>query len=183
VRVIRSLRASLRYLSGGGRFLRDRLSPERCRELVASQLRSRDASFLRILERGVFAHRGSPYRWLLERARIGFPDVVALVEREGLEAALARLHREGVYVTLEELKGRRPIRRGGAELAVRARDFDNPLLAAAYEASTGGSRGPGTRVLIDPTSSSTRPRITRSSSRHSVSRIARSGSGCRCFPE
>jgi hypothetical protein len=72
-----------------------------------------------------------------------------MVQRDGLEAALSRLHDAGVYVTLEEFKGRAPICRPGLEFEVSERDFDNPLLTAHYEGLTGGSRGGGSRVAID----------------------------------
>ena len=71
------------------------------------------------------------------------------LRQAGLEATLAWLYDEGIYVTLDQFKGRRPIERPGLGLPVRATDFDNPLLVHHYEASTGGSRGPGTRTLID----------------------------------
>jgi hypothetical protein len=54
-----------------------------------------------------------------------------------------------VYVTLEEFKGRRAIERGGMRRPAHPKDFDNPLLSRHFEARTGGSRGVGTRVLVD----------------------------------
>jgi hypothetical protein len=66
-----------------------------------------------------------------------------------VEPALAKLYEAGVYVALDEFKGRRPIRRPGFELHVRARDFDNPLLTAHYEGRSGGTRSAGTRTKVD----------------------------------
>ena len=66
-----------------------------------------------------------------------------------VEGALEELRELGVYVTIDEFKGRVPIRRGGLELRPRASDFDNPLLTRHYESRTGGSRGPRTRLVID----------------------------------
>lgn len=91
----------------------------------------------------------SPYRRLLEHAGIRFPDAARLVARRGVEGALEELYDRGVYLTLEEFKTRKPIRRPGLELQVQARDFDNPLLTRHYESGTGGSRGVGTRLVID----------------------------------
>ncbi len=73
----------------------------------------------------------------------------ALVDKHGLEGALERLYAAGVYVTLEEFKGRQPVRRNGLEFEVKAEDFDNPLLVSHYAGSSGGTRNVGTRVLID----------------------------------
>jgi len=131
------------------RFFQHPISPKECDQQITRQIQQRAVSFLRIVERGIFAHDRSPYRRLLHHAGIEFEDVSRLVRQEGLEAALTRLYRAGVYVTLDEFKGRQPIQRSGLQFLAQPQDFDNPLLAAAYEAETGGSRGAGTRVLID----------------------------------
>lgn len=130
-------------------FLGHTLDPTGARALIAAQLAQRDAVFLRMLERAVFARPASVYARLLAHAGVVLADVVRLVERDGLEEALAALRAAGVWVSLEELKGRRALRRGSLEIATRAEDFDNPLLAPAYAARSGGSRGAGTRVLVD----------------------------------
>ncbi len=132
-----------------GFFARTLAAPE-AEGRIASQHARRDRAFLRILERGVYARPESPYRKLLAHARIALEDVARLVEGSGLEGALSRLYDAGVYLTLPEFKGRRPIARpGGLEIASTWRDFDNPLLRSHYEGRTSGSRGVGTRVLID----------------------------------
>ena len=138
-----------RYARGLNSYLRHTLSPEQCRQMLINHLESRDESFLRILERGIYTNPRSPYRKLLLHAGVEFADVVSLVRRHGVEGALARLYDAGVYVTLNEFKGRRPIERPGLQMGVRPQDFDNPLLVKYYEARTGGSRGVGTRIIID----------------------------------
>jgi len=130
-------------------FLAQPLEREAARTLVRSQLAERAERFLALLERAVLARPTSLYGRLFAHAGIGRDDVRALVARVGLEAALETLHTAGVHVTLEEVKGRRPVRRGSLEIAATQRDFDNPLVAATYEARSGGSRSAGTRVLID----------------------------------
>jgi hypothetical protein len=42
-----------------------------------------------------------------------------LVRRDGLEDALRALYRAGVYLTVDEFKGRRPIVRGGQTIPAR----------------------------------------------------------------
>jgi hypothetical protein len=138
-----------RWLRGLPGFLRAPLTPDECRARIEANLRRRDENFLGIVERGVFAGRRSPYRALFEHAGLGLPELAALVGRAGLEGALRKLLHAGVYVTLEEFKGRTPIRRDGLELSVRPSDFDNPLVRPAQITSTGGSRGPRRSVLID----------------------------------
>src|SRR5262245_7786332 len=148
-RLLDRIRGNLRYAAGLRGFLREMLSEEQATSLVREHLERRAESFLRILELGVYAKPLSPYRRLLQHARIEFEDVARLVRQRGVEGALWSLRDSGVYVTIEEFKGRAVIRRPGLEFAVRPQDFDNPLLASHYAARTGGSRGIGSRVLID----------------------------------
>jgi hypothetical protein len=143
------LRAAFRYAAGLGRFLRAPLTYEQARARLAHDLGNRDDSFLRILECGVYDRPRSPYLALLRNARVELGDLVGMVRRDGIEATLANLYDAGVYVTLDEFKGRAPIERSGLRLDVTAEDFDNPLLVAGYEARTSGSRGAGARLLID----------------------------------
>ena len=143
------LKTFVRYAGGLRAFLQDPLTSLDCRRIVEQQLRTREVSFLRMVERAVYANASSPYRALLQHRKIALEDVSRSLRQAGLEATLAWLYDEGIYVTLDQFKGRRPIERPGLGLPVRATDFDNPLLVHHYEASTGGSRGPGTRTLID----------------------------------
>jgi hypothetical protein len=117
--------------------------------LLERQLATRDEAFLRILELGVYANPRSAYRKLLLHAGIELGDVARLVREGSTEAALGRLHSEGVHVTLEEFKGRRPITRPGLDIPIQDADFDNPLLAKHYEARSGGSRSVGRRIAMD----------------------------------
>jgi len=143
------LKGSWRYATGLRGFLAVQTGYEESTTILTSQLQNRDESFLRVLELGIYGNHESPYRRLLLHAGFQFEHVHAMVHEEGLEATLTRLHDAGVYVTLEEFKGRTPVRRPDLEFGVTERDFDNPLLTAHYMGSTGGSRGGGTRVPLD----------------------------------
>lgn len=143
------LRAAFRYATGLGGFFRAPLTYEQARVRLAHHLASREDSFLRILESGVYGRPRSPYLSLLRHARVEFGDLACMVRRDGIEATLAKLYDAGVYVTLDEFKGRAPIQRGSLRLDVTAEDFDNPLLVTGYEARTSGSRSAGARLLID----------------------------------
>ena len=75
------------------------------------------------------------------------------------------LHDHGVYVTLEEFKGLRPLSRPGARARAPAEDFDNPLATLHYtarRAARGVARGASSSTSI---CSSTRAPITRSFSK------------------
>ena len=143
------IRGSWRYATGLRGFLAATLSLDEAKSIIATQLQARDENFLRIMERGIYANPHSPYRRLLLNAGFQFDDVRHLVRERGLEGALSNLHERGVYVTLDEFKGRAPVRRHGLEFPVSAFDFDNPLLRPSLSGRSGGSRGSGTRVEID----------------------------------
>lgn len=143
------IQQSFRYARGLPAFLRERLTSESCRARVGAALESREDALLATLRRGVFEHERSPYLGLMRHAGLEWADLDQLVRGEGVEGALARLHESGVYVTLEEFKGRRPISRGSYTAHVSAEDFDNPLQTAHFTGSTGGSSGVGRRLLVD----------------------------------
>ncbi|MGH7359675.1 MAG: hypothetical protein ACREJR_12750, partial [Candidatus Rokuibacteriota bacterium] len=99
--------------------------------------------------RVVYADRESPYRALLALAGCEYGDLERLVKRDGVEEALRDLFAQGVYLTVDEFKGRRPVVRRGVTIAVDPRRLRNPAVAAHVAVQTGGSRGPATPVPID----------------------------------
>src|SRR5436190_13984216 len=125
-----------RYVVGLRGFLRTPLDLDAARRQIAYAIETRPEQLLSIVGRAVYDRPQSPYLRLLEHAGVERADFEALVGEEGVEGAFARLYDAGVYVTVDELKGKRPIRRGSLSLDVTPRDFDNPLLVKQYEAST-----------------------------------------------
>lgn len=130
-------------------YLRVPLTPAECHRRAREGLANRTERFLATLAQGVFAVPASPYKRLMEHAGADMPELRRSVQERGVEGTLAQLRDAGVYVTLDEFKGRRPIVRGGLTLETRARDFDNPLTVRHFMTETGGSRSRGTRVYID----------------------------------
>jgi hypothetical protein len=130
-------------------FLRRPVSPDEARLRVERQLAEREQTFLTVLEKAVYDNPASPYRALLEAAGAELGDVRSMVGGRGLEGALAELHASGVYVTLDEFKGRAPIERPGVSVPVEHTDFDNPLPHGSLLVASGGSRGPRRRVPLD----------------------------------
>jgi hypothetical protein len=116
---------------------------------VRSRLDNRAANFLELIRGPVFGHGSSPYAALLRSAGLCAPDLEHLLRQQGLEATLESLLMAGVYVTVDEFKGRNPLRRGSLELAVGPEDFRNPRSAYHLPAASGGSRSQGTPVLFD----------------------------------
>ena len=143
------IRLTARYAVDLPRFLRSPVTAAEARRLISDALADRKRSFLDLVERGVYAYRGSPYRRLLAQASIELGDVERLVRQNGVEGTLERLHDAGVHVSLEEFKGRRPMVRQGLELPVTPQDFDNPLATAHLQRRTGGSRSVGRHVSTD----------------------------------
>jgi hypothetical protein len=116
-------------------FLRWPVESEVAAGVLRRRLETRESRFLALARRAIFEHRASPYRPLLDAAGCRYQDLEALVTRDGLEGALARLAAAGVRVTFDAFK-----RRSAA--------FDNPLTAPHFVARSGGTRGTGTSVSI-----------------------------------
>ena len=130
-------------------YLRRRLTFESARAAQQDRLRTREASWLALLDAAVHRNPESPYRRLLRHAGCEAGDVERLLREDGLEGALARLCRAGVYLTVEEYKGRRPVVRGSERFEITPRQLRNPRGATHGFARSGGSRGAGTPVPID----------------------------------
>jgi hypothetical protein len=130
-------------------YLRHPIAPDEARAIVRGRLERREARFLALVRRTVYQHAASPYRQLLQLAGCQRGDLERLVLREGVEGALQRLFREGVYLTVDEFKGRRPVVRGGTAISAASAQLRNPLSAAHVRQRSGGSRSRGTAVPMD----------------------------------
>jgi hypothetical protein len=122
-------------------FLRRRISFDEARARIRDQLARREERFLDLAERTIYGNPSSPYLALLRHAGCEAGDLRALVAREGLEGALTILAAQGVYVTFDELQGRREAVRGSARFTFTHQAFDNPLFTPHWVQYTGGTRG------------------------------------------
>lgn len=138
-----------RYARGLKPFLSDKRSDSDPTATIRAELATRDERFLSTMHAGIFAYPRSPYLPLLQRAGIDEQHLAALVQQLGIQATLRQLYDAGVYLTLDEFKGRAPIVRSGLELPVKASDFDSPLNKGQLHGVTGGSRTRGTRITLD----------------------------------
>lgn len=109
---------------------------------------NRERMFLEMVEDCIFGHPGSPYLPLLRAAGCELGDIRQLVADDGLDEALMRLRREGVYFTFEEFKGREPVDRSGVSFELHPNDFVNRKANLHLAARTGGSTGPPVRVWM-----------------------------------
>jgi phenylacetate-coenzyme A ligase PaaK-like adenylate-forming protein len=133
--------ASARLARDLPRFSRVRIEPAAAATRVKARLEARDRTFLERVDRFIWAERTSPYRWLFQVAGCDPGDVRALVDAEGLDAALAILARRGVFVTNDEARGTIPLVRGSQRAFVTPSSFDNPTLAGHICMQTSGSTG------------------------------------------
>lgn len=149
MQILNTFRMYTRFARGLRTFLRETVTPDEARARLTRRLAARTDTFLRMLERGWLGAPRSPYRALMALAGCEAGDVRNMVRDRGIESTLRALREAGVYVTFEEYKGREPIVRAGREIPVDPADFDNPFLTHAFENSTSGSTGVGTRVSTD----------------------------------
>jgi hypothetical protein len=147
------MRKYYRFVKGLWKFNKARMAPEEAvamaRTLLAKRIAAREENFLNLVEKGIFQFPHNPYLPLFDLKRIKFNDLKSWVSREGIEPALHTLQKEGIYFTVDEFKGKVPVRRGGLEFRCSEGMFDNPFLSYVYEVRSGATRSAGTRVRID----------------------------------
>jgi hypothetical protein len=114
---------------------------------IRHQLLQREIVFLDTVLRVVFERSDNPYFHMFRMAGCNFEDLEEIVLREGLESALALLHRAGVYLTHDEFKGKTPVVRNGREIPACIQSFINPFARGVIEGASSGSRSRGTRTI------------------------------------
>jgi hypothetical protein len=148
--VLADLLIGARFLVSLRGFLRHPIALAEAELMLRHRLEERESGFLTLVQRAIYGHPGSVYRRLLEAAGCEYGDLERLVRKDGVEGALRTLYRGGVYATVEELKGRVPIVRGGVTIGGGSPSaFWNPLSTVHAFLQTGGSRGSGTPVPLD----------------------------------
>jgi hypothetical protein len=138
-----------RFAWGLRGFLSHPITLDEARARIERRMAERDLNFLRLIERGIFGYRKSPYLPLLKFAGCEMGDIKTMVRTDGLEKTLHRLRDAGVYIGFEEFKGRQPVVRGGQVIPTHPHSFDNPFLSSAYKTESSGTTGAQTRVETD----------------------------------
>ena len=128
---------------GWWRFMRTPAAAD-ARAVVQKGLAEREKNFLDFCKRGIFESATNPYRKLFEWAGCEYSDVERSVSSDGLETTLERLHREGVYLSHDEFKGKTAVVRGRERMEVRPEDFTNHLVKGALKGISSSSRSRGT---------------------------------------
>jgi hypothetical protein len=127
-------------------YLRRPLTVAEARSILHRRLEHRERDFLALARDAIFANPASPYRALLRLAGCELGDLERHVARDGIEATLGALYRAGVYLTVDEFKGRQPIVRGATTIVGGPERARNPLARAHLWSATSGSRGARTPV-------------------------------------
>jgi hypothetical protein len=146
---LEDLRVGARFLVRLPAFLRHPVSLDEARAALGRRLEQREATFLALVRRAIYDNPPSPYRQLLSLAGCEHGDLEKLVNQDGVEGALQTLLRQGVYLTVDEFKGRRPVVRGSVTLEADPSGLRNPSSVAHVPVQSGGSRGLPTVVLLD----------------------------------
>ncbi len=140
------LRMGARFLTRLPAVLKHPWDPSTAPAELDRRLRSREFCFLDSMRRLVYGNPSSPYKALLARAGCEMGDLDKLTASDGVEGALGVLLKEGVYLTVDEFKGRRPVVRGGLTLEVGPESLHNAASRSHLAMKSGGSRSRGTPV-------------------------------------
>jgi hypothetical protein len=138
-----------RFVGDLPRFLRRPITRPEALAILERRLAARESDFLVLMQRAVWERPDSPYRALLAAAGCGPGDLTSLVQRDGLESALLALAARGVYLTVDEMKGRRPAVRGSVTIHVDPRGLRNPALGGHLTSRTSGGGGPSMAIPFD----------------------------------
>jgi hypothetical protein len=138
-----------RFAWGLGKLLKEPITLEQSREIISQRLQNREQNLLTIVKKAIYENSRSPYLPLLRLAGCEYGDFEQMVHSDGIEPTLKELCQEGVYLTIEEFKGKKAVTRGGKAFIFRERDFDNPCSARHLGARSGASRSAGTRTYYD----------------------------------
>ena len=142
----REAAAGLGLLAALPVYLRRPVTPPQARAILARRLARREHDFLALTRTAVYGASRSLYRELLGHAGCEYGDLEQAVRRDGVEGALRTLLRQGVYLTIDELKGRRPVVRGSRTAAAEPERLHRPGALPRIPIQSSGSRGAATPV-------------------------------------
>lgn len=142
-------RKRLRLLVRLSGYLRNPLTIAEARAILSRRLEQREQDFLKLIKFAIFENPVNPYYTLLKQAGCEYGDIESLVRQEGLEGALLKLFHAGVYLTVDEYKGRRSVVRGSTSIDIAPHLLHNPLVVPQFHSVTSGSRSVSTPVPLD----------------------------------
>ncbi|MDX1396659.1 MAG: hypothetical protein R3195_19925 [Gemmatimonadota bacterium] len=146
---LRGLAMGARFLAALPGFLRRPTTPDGMRSTHELMRSTRERRFIDLTRRTAFGRPGSVMGRLLAHAGVSEGDLEEMVDADGLEGVLDRLFEAGVYLTVDEFKGRAPVVRGSLTIETGPDSFENPLASPHVVARSGGSRSRAGPFLID----------------------------------
>ena len=147
--LVGELNMYLRFARDLRKFLKETVTVEQARKVVKERLENREQNLLAVVKRAVYDNENSPYLKLLELAGCEYGDFERMVNSDGIEPTLKKLCQEGVYISIEEFKGKKEVTRGDKVFNFKPSDFDNPFSVAHLQTRSSGSRSAGTRTMYD----------------------------------
>jgi len=144
-----AVRLGMSLMAGLPSLLREPVTVAAARAVQAAALCARNDQFLTMVTEAGFRRPDSALGRLLHHAGVESGDVRGLLAREGLEATLRALATSGVYVLVDEFKGRRELVRGSLRLQVGPGSFANPRSRYGIVASSSGSRSDAPPFIVD----------------------------------
>ena len=129
--------------------LRKPITFDKAMAVLKERFNHRERMFLFIARKGIYEHAESPYSSLLRAAGCEYGDLQKLVQEEGVDSTLKILFHNGIYLTVDEFKGRQPAVRGSQKIQVNPDRVRSPLSNSHVLARTSGSRSARTLVAFD----------------------------------
>jgi hypothetical protein len=147
-RLTRDLRSAARLAQTLPAFLRARVTAQQAEAEIERGVREREKRFLESARDSIYGNSDSSYLKLLKNAGCELGDLQAEVRSRGLEAALKNLARAGVYLTDDELKGKKEVVRGGCSFRVRPADLELPDARPGFAIESSGTSNRPVRSQI-----------------------------------
>jgi hypothetical protein len=139
--------ASIRFAYSLIKSFKKPWTPRRSASFMKHGVVNRDTNFLDLCDSQIFENKQSPYQKLFDCTGYTKEKLTALVKNKGLEAALLQLAADGIYLDIDEFKGKKPVIRPGLQMTIDASAFDI-IKGPGVTLKSSGSRGPGMRTRI-----------------------------------
>ena len=130
-------------------FLSEPITPGQSQQIITHRLKNREKNLLVLVKKSIYENERSPYLKLLKQAGCQYGDFERMVLSDGVESTLKKLSEAGVYITIDEFKGKKEVRRGGKVFQPRESDFDNLQIIGHLESRSSGSRSAGTSLTYN----------------------------------
>jgi hypothetical protein len=118
------------------------------RKLLQDRIKNRIINFLSLCQSKIYSGPKNPYRELLRSAAYTWERLENEVFLNGLEPTLSQMAENGVFLDIDEFKGKKPIIRNGLTLQLDASDLDM-VSGPSVPLQSSGSRGPRMQTPID----------------------------------